>query len=216
MQSRGVLFDLDGTLLDTARDLGNALNHLLVQNGLPECTYEQYRPIASHGSKGLIELGFQSCLKDYDFDALRRDFLAHYEQNLCVDTRAFEGVDEVIEALDGADIPWGIVTNKPGWLTDALLPNFPQFQRCRVTISGDTLAERKPHPLPLLHAGDVLGVAPQNILYVGDAERDIQAANAASMVSVLAEYGYIHASESPQDWQADVSITTPGELLKHL
>ena len=212
----GILFDLDGTLLDTARDLGNALNHVLGKYALPLCTYEQYRPIASHGSLGLLNLGFGSRIANYDFEILRKEFLDFYNENLCVDTVPFEGVSALIESLDEREIPWGIVTNKPGWLTDALLPNFNDFRTCQVVVSGDTLSQRKPHPAPLLHAAETINVNAEKIWYVGDAERDIQAANAANMYSVIADYGYISSDECPDRWSADLRIDTALSLLNHI
>ena len=213
---KGILFDLDGTLLDTARDLGKALNHVLAKYDFPLCSYEQYRPIASHGSLGLINLGFGDKITDFDFDVLRQEFLDFYNDNLCVDTVPFEGVKELIETLDHQDIPWGIVTNKPGWLTDELVPQFDTFANCKVTISGDTLAQRKPHPAPLNHAAQIMEIPNDQIWYIGDAERDIQAANAANMVSVLADYGYISENDTPETWDADLRIETATCLLKHL
>lgn len=212
----GILFDLDGTLLDTARDLGNALNHVLARYKLPLCDYEQYRPVASHGSMGLLNLGFGDLIKEYDFESLRSEFLDFYNANLCVDTLPFDGVDQLITTLDQKDLPWGIVTNKPGWLTDALLPNFNQFKNCKVVISGDTLAERKPHPAPLLHAAEAINVEASSVWYIGDAERDIQAANAANMISVIADYGYISDSDRPEEWKADLNIKTATCLISYL
>jgi N-acetyl-D-muramate 6-phosphate phosphatase len=213
---QAILFDLDGTLLDTARDLGNALNAVLRDKKLPEIHYDEYRPIASNGAKGMLELGFGDLLVDYDFEQLRQQFLKHYQQNICADTIAFDGVDVLIEQLILMNIPWGVVTNKPATLTNELLAKFKLFEHCQVVVSGDTLAERKPHPAPLLHAADIISIKPEQIWYVGDAERDIQAAKAAGMTSVLAEYGYIEAEDNTADWQADFSISHASELLTHL
>ena len=209
-----ILFDLDGTLLDTARDLGNALNHLLEQQGRPTCTYEQFRPIASHGAKGLLELGFGDLLNAENFAELRKVFLEFYNQNICVDTCLFEGVSTLLNELDNQRMPWGIVTNKPGGLTRSLLPNFEELATCGVMVSGDCLEKRKPDPEPLLHAADQLGIDPDRIWYVGDAERDIEAANAAGMISVIADYGYISESDKPDQWQADLRINKADHLVK--
>ncbi|WP_158770258.1 HAD family hydrolase [Paraglaciecola sp. L1A13] len=213
---QGILFDLDGTLLDTARDLGNALNWVLRYHNQPTCEYEVYRNIASDGSQGLLEIGFGSRLLDYDIDTLKAQFLARYEQQICVDTVSFEGVVTLINGLDKANIPWGIVTNKPQWLTELLLPNFAEFDACKVVISGDTLAKRKPHPLPLTHAAEIIDVAPQDIWYIGDAKRDIDAAKAANMTSVVANYGYIGPEHQSHRWNADLYIDHPQILLQHL
>lgn len=212
----GLLFDLDGTLLDTARDLGNALNYVLANNQLPICSYEQYRQVASHGTNGLLDLGFGDKLADYNVERLRSELLDYYYANICVDTVLFDGVHEVIEAMDAVSLPWGIVTNKPGWLTDALLPNFKSFANCKVVVSGDSIAQRKPDPAPLLLAAETIGTKPGDIWYIGDAERDIQAANAAEMTSVLADYGYIGDADKPEDWRADMSIEHASSLISHI
>jgi phosphoglycolate phosphatase len=211
-----VLFDLDGTLLDTAKDLGNALNHVLASCSRPPIPFRQYRNIASDGAKGLLELGFGMDIKDYDFALLRQQFLDHYQENICVDTTLFMGVQNVIETLQENDIPWGIVTNKPGWLTDLLLPHFSAFDQCQVVISGDTLTQRKPHPLPLIYAAEQLNVEPGACWYVGDAQRDIEAANAANMVSVLARYGYVESHLPIASWNADLEISKAEILLQHI
>jgi len=211
-----VLFDLDGTLLDTAKDLGKALNEVLASCERAPIPFKEYRNIASDGAKGLLELGFGEDIKAYDFGRLRQQFLDYYEQNICVDTTLFAGVQNVIETLQEGNIPWGIVTNKPAWLTALLLPHFSVFDSCSVVISGDTLAQRKPHPLPLLHAAQQLNVDPSACWYVGDAQRDIEAANAANMYSVLARYGYIENHLPIASWNADLEISTAAMLLLHL
>jgi 2-phosphoglycolate phosphatase len=211
-----VLFDLDGTLLDTAKDLGNALNQVLASCERPPIPFKQYRNIASDGAKGLLELGFGEKIKDYDFGLLRQQFLDYYEQNICVDTTLFVGVKNVIETLQEGNILWGIVTNKPAWLTELLLPHFRAFDKCPVVICGDTLAQRKPHPLPLIHAAQRLSLEPSACWYVGDAQRDIEAANAANMLSVLARYGYIESHLPIASWNADLEISSAEMLLQHL
>jgi len=212
-KTQAVLFDLDGTLLDTARDLGNSLNYLLQKHQLPLCEYEQYRPVASHGTRGLLALGFNEQPEKYDFSQLRTEFLDHYNNNLCVDTVLFPGTEQMLELLRQNQLPWGIVTNKPEFLTHELLPNFPALSDCAVVVCGDTLAQAKPHPAPLLYAAEQLQITPEHIWYVGDAQRDIEAAKAASMPSVLAEYGYISDLDKPATWQADFSIHNPQQLL---
>lgn len=212
----GVLFDLDGTLLDTAKDLGNALNHVLNAKGLPACPYNIYRPYASNGSKGLLELGFGEKFTEFDQQALIAMFLNFYEANVCVQTCLFEGVELLIRQLNARQIPWGIVTNKPGYLTDKLLPHFDIFDKSIINVSGDTLPKRKPDPAPLIFAADKMGIAPERILYVGDAERDITAANQANMASVTADYGYIKAGEDTKLWQGKYAISQPEQLLTWL
>lgn len=211
-----ILFDLDGTLLDTAKDLGHALNHVLTQKSQPTISFEKYRNIASDGAKGLLELGFSDKLKNYDFLELRQQLLDHYEQNICVDTCFFEGIESLLTTLNELKIPWGIVTNKPEFLTLQLVKYFPLLENCHVVISGDTLTERKPHPLPLLHAEKQLNLVNPNTWYVGDALRDIQAAQAANMVSVIAEYGYIDQGIDTRDWNADISVQLASDILTFL
>jgi 2-phosphoglycolate phosphatase len=204
-----ILFDLDGTLLDTARDLGNALNQILKDLERPTIDYEVYRNIASDGAKGMLELGLGKDLKNYDFAVLRQQFLDYYETNICIDTDYFLGVESLLLTLNQNNIPWGIVTNKPEFLTLQLVTSFPLLQNCGVIISGDTLNKRKPHPLPLLHAEEKLAIDSPNTWYIGDAERDIQAANAANMHSVIAQYGYISDIKQTKSWNADLSIHSP-------
>jgi len=211
-----ILFDLDGTLLDTARDLGNALNQILSALKRPTIAHEVYRNIASDGAKGMLELGFGEDLKDYDFASLRQQFLDYYANNICVDTEYFAGIEKLLLTLNKNNIPWGIVTNKPEFLTLQLVTSFPLLQNCAVIISGDTLSERKPHPLPLLYAAEKLALTASSTWYIGDAERDIQAANAANMVSVIAQYGYISDIQKTNDWNAHLSICNPSDLLAYI
>ncbi|PKG97431.1 HAD family hydrolase [Paraglaciecola sp. MB-3u-78] len=210
-----ILFDLDGTLLDTARDLGNALNHILRELKRPTVDYDVYRNIASDGAKGMLELGFGEDLQNFDFARLRQQFLDYYENNICVDTDYFVGIESLLLTLNQKNIPWGIVTNKPEFLTLQLVTSFPLLQNCAVIVSGDTLSERKPHPLPLLHAEEKFALTSPNTWYIGDAERDIQAANAANMVSVIAQYGYITDFQQTDEWNADLSIHEPSDLLAY-
>jgi phosphoglycolate phosphatase len=210
-----ILFDLDGTLLDTAKDLGNALNQILSLLGRPTVDYETYRNIASDGAKGMLELGFGDDLKALDFASLRQQFLNYYENNICVDTDYFDGVENLLSTLNQNNVPWGIVTNKPEFLTLQLVTSFPLLQNCAVIVSGDTLSQRKPHPLPLLHAQENFTLASPYTWYIGDAERDIQAANAANMISVIAQYGYISDIQQTNGWNADLSIDKPSDLLAY-
>lgn len=211
-----ILFDLDGTLLDTAKDLGNSLNQILSSLGRPIVPHNTYRNIASDGAKGMLELGFGKDLKNYNFDELRQQFLDYYEEHICVDTDYFEGVENLLLTLNQNNIPWGIVTNKPEFLTLRLVTSFPLLENCAVIISGDTLDERKPHPLPLLHAEEKIALNSSNTWYIGDAERDIQSANAANMISVIAQYGYISDVQQTELWNADLSIHNPSDLLAYI
>jgi 2-phosphoglycolate phosphatase len=212
---RGVLLDLDGTLLDTARDMAQALNRLRVAEGLEELPYEQVRPLVSYGAPRLIRLGFgepavQRC------EDLRKRFLDFYRGALAVHTRVFAGFEEVLHSIEQAGLRWGVVTNKPGWLTTPLLEELGLTARCGCVVSGDTLAERKPHPMPLLHAAALLALEPRQCVYLGDAERDVQAARNAGMIPLVAGFGYLNAGEDPAAWRAEAVLGRPGELLDWL
>ncbi len=207
-----LLLDLDGTLLDTAPDMGGALNLLRAEHGLEPLETNVIRPVVSHGAMRLVALGFPD-VNGEEFERLRRRFLEIYAENLAVGTRLFAGFDVVLERLEAMDLPWGIVTNKPGWLTDPLLAALGLNGRAACAVSGDTVAEKKPHPLPLLHAAGVIGVPAGRCIYVGDAERDIQAGRAAGMATVVAAYGYLSDDDHPERWQAHGIVQTPVELL---
>jgi 2-phosphoglycolate phosphatase len=208
-----LLLDLDGTLLDTAPDMGGALNLLRAEHGLEPLPGELIRPVVSHGAMRLVALGFPQATGDA-FESLRRRFLDLYAANLAVGTRLFPGFEAVLDYLDARRLPWGIVTNKPGWLTDPLLAALDLDRRAACAVSGDTLAERKPHPLPLLHAARLVGVDPGRCVYVGDAERDIQAGLAAGMTTLVAAYGYISDDEDPRAWQPHGVVNSPDQLLE--
>ena len=210
----GVLFDLDGTLLDTANDLGEALNFVLRKYGLAEVAREDYRPIASDGALGLLTLGFADSLKKYDYEQLRAEFLAYYEDNIAVHTCLYPEVSELLLTLNERKIPWGVVTNKPEDLTRLLLPYFDEFEHCLSLIGGDTLVNRKPHPEPIFKACEEISVASEHCLYVGDALRDIQAGNSAKSTTVIAKWGYILANEDCTTWHADYHAETPLEILR--
>jgi phosphoglycolate phosphatase len=208
-----LLLDLDGTLLDTAPDMGGALNLLRAEHGLEPLPAHVIRPMVSHGAMRLVALGFPEATGDA-FESLRLRFLELYAANLAVGTRLFPGFEDVLESLESRGLPWGIVTNKPGWLTDPLLAALGLDRRAACAVSGDTVSERKPHPLPMLHAARLVGVDPGRCVYVGDAERDIQAGRAAGMTTVVAAYGYISAGEDPLQWQPHGVVTSPDELLR--
>ena len=213
---KAVLFDLDGTLADTARDLGAALNRLLAEEGLPAQPFDAIRPIASHGARGLIRQGFGIDLGHPDFNALRARFLDHYEASFADQTCLFEGINELILQLAARDLRWGIVTNKPRRFTDRLVPALPFATPPAVVVSGDTVGVAKPDPKPMLHAAELIGANPSCCIYVGDAERDIQAGHAVGMKTVLANWGYISDLDTPHDWGADLAIDHPLQLLNYL
>jgi len=211
--SAALLLDLDGTLLDTAPDMGGALNRLLLEQGRAPLDPATIRPVISHGAARLVRLGFPAAEAE-EFETLRLRFLDLYAANLADGTRPFPGLLEVLEEVERMAIPWGVVTNKPGWLTNPLLAGLGLDRRARCIVSGDTVAERKPHPLPLLHAASLIGVAPEHCVYVGDAERDIQAGRAAGMRTVVAAYGYLGAADDPVAWQPTGIVQEPSELLE--
>jgi phosphoglycolate phosphatase len=212
---RGVLFDLDGTLLDTARDMAEALNRLRISEGLEALPYAQIRPLVSHGAPRLLRLAFGEPGPERH-ESLRRQFLDFYRAALAVHTRLFAGFEAVLEAIERSGLRWGVVTNKPGWLATPLLAELGLGTRCGCMVAGDTLAERKPHPLPLLHAAALLGLAPRECVYVGDAERDVQAARNAGMIPLVAGFGYLGDGDDPRAWQPDAVFSRPEELIEWL
>lgn len=213
---RAVLFDLDGTLADTAPDLAQALNRLLAQRGRPALPFAVIRPHASHGSQSMVKLGFGLEPGDPDYAACRAEFLALYAANLACATTLFPGMRELLEALESAGIPWGIVTNKPAWLTDPLLTALGLDRRAACVVSGDTAPRPKPHPDPILHACRQLGLAPGDCWMLGDAERDIAAGLAAGTRTLAALFGYLDENDDPASWGADGLIREPVEALAWL
>lgn len=213
---RTVLFDLDGTLLDTAPDLADALNTVLVENGQSPLPHAAIRPVVSHGGIALVELGFGLARSDPQFDNLRTRLLDVYRENISRKTRPFPGMTELLEQLEARHINWGVVTNKPAWLTDPLLRDLDLYERSACVISGDTLDERKPHPAPMLYACEQAGSLPTQCVYVGDAQRDIEAGKNAGMHTLIALFGYIPAEDDIRTWEADAEISAPGELLDWL
>lgn len=210
---RSVLFDLDGTLVDTAPDMARALNRLLEEEGRQPLAYPLIRPQVSNGARGLLKLGFELDIDDRDFDRLRQRFLLLYASSLADESRLFSGMDEVLTRLEQANIPWGIVTNKPSRLTMPLLTALGILERAHCVVSGDTCARAKPHPMPLLHAARSLGLDSVTCLYVGDAQRDVEAARAAGMPVMVATYGYLEPGSLPDQWGADALLSHPSELL---
>jgi phosphoglycolate phosphatase len=212
---KAVLFDLDGTLLDTAPDMIGTLNLLRLDNKLAALPFEQLRAEVSHGSSRLVQIGFPGVDAER-FALLQRRFLEAYGGRLAAETRLFEGMDRVLVELSRRGLGVGIVTNKPARLTDALLEELGLRTRFVCVVSGDTLSERKPHPLPMLHAARLAGATPERCVYVGDAQRDVQAAHAAGMRALVAEYGYLRADEDWRAWGGDGSIERPADLLDWL
>jgi len=213
---KAVLFDLDGTFADTAPDLAAALNHTRATRQLPPLPLDVIRPQASHGSRGLLKLGFGIEPDAPDYDALRNIFLDYYERNICAHTRLFGGMADLVAALEQRGIKWGIVTNKPHRYTAPLMQALGYAERAACLISGDTCAHAKPHPEPMLKACKLIGVAPEQCLYLGDDLRDMQAANAAAMRGIIARYGYVGSDAQLDSWGAQGIIDAPAELLGYL
>ncbi|WP_028115487.1 HAD family hydrolase [Ferrimonas senticii] len=201
-QYQGILFDLDGTLLDTAKDLGAAANDALTAFGYPPISDEVAAQVASYGTTGLLQAGLGERYGRTDVTPLRQRLLDFYANHICQHTCLYPGVAALISRLEQAGIPWGIVTNKPGWLTDPLLEHFPELKSRMATISGDSVGVAKPDPKPMLAAAQLLALPAPQILYVGDAKRDIEAAQNSNMDSAVALWGYLLPTDRPQDWQA--------------
>ena len=214
-RAAAILFDLDGTLLDTAPDMVGALNRLRVEEGREPLPLAEVRASVSHGAARLVTVGFPDAAGE-GFERLRLRFLDLYAHNLADGTSLFPGVARLLGTLEADRVPWGIVTNKPAWLTDPLLERLRLNSRACCVVSGDTVAERKPHPLPLLHAARLTGVPPQHCVYVGDAERDIVAGLAAGMQTVVAAYGYLGPEDRPLQWNPHGIVERPAELLDWL
>ena len=213
---RAVLFDLDGTFADTAPDLAAALNHVRATRDLAPLPLKTLRPQASHGSVGLLKVGMNVTPESPDFADLRELFLQHYRDNICVHSKLFEGMAELLNHLDARAIVWGIVTNKPQRFTVPLMQALGYAQRASCLISGDTCANAKPHPEPMQQACNTIKISAENCLYLGDDKRDMQAANAVNMRGIIANYGYVSADCSIANWQAFGSVNTPLALLDFL
>jgi N-acetyl-D-muramate 6-phosphate phosphatase len=214
--TRAILFDLDGTLADTAPDLGYALNQQLLARRMAALPLDAVRAHASSGARGLLQIGFGITPDDDGYEALRDEFLDIYENNLARGSRLFPGIQTLLEQIEARGLPWGIVTNKAERFTLPLLRALDLLGRCACVICGDTTPHAKPHPAPLLAASASLDVAAGHCLYVGDDERDIQAGRAAGMAVVAARYGYLGNGRPPEQWGADAFIDDPMELLPML
>ena len=212
---RCVLFDLDGTLADTAPDLAAALNKMRADRGLDTLPLDPLRRMASSGARGLLGVGFGLKPGDADYEAHRVEFLNNYEEALHVHTRLFDGVEALLTAIE-ATRKWGVVTNKAKRFTDPLSLSIGFTGRASCVVSGDTTPHAKPHPAPLLHAAEVSGVAAHECSYVGDDLRDIQAGNAAGMKTLAVTWGYLGDTEPPDTWGAHAVIARPAQVLDHL
>jgi 2-phosphoglycolate phosphatase len=213
---QAVLFDLDGTLADTAPDLAAAVNKMRHERGLEMVPLDDLRPLASAGARGLIGGAFGIGPEHHDYASMREEFLANYEADLCIETTLFPGIDAVLDELDARGVRWGIVTNKVARLTDPLVALLGLDLRAGCVVSGDTTPHSKPHPAPLLHAARELNLPPERVVYVGDDLRDVQAGFAAGMVTVAAAYGYCGNDIPPNRWHAQHVVDSPAELQKLL
>ncbi|MGZ5182190.1 MAG: HAD-IA family hydrolase [Ramlibacter sp.] len=212
-QVQAVLFDLDGTLIDSAPDLGAAADQMRTDRGLPSLPLDVYRPMAGAGARGMLGIAFGITPEHADFPSLREEFFRNYERRMTASTRAFGGVAELVEALVGRGLAWGVVTNKSMRFTAPLTAAMPLFATARAIVGGDSTPHSKPHPAPLFEAARQLGLPPQRCVYVGDDERDIVAGRAAGMPTVAATYGYLGGTPEVAAWGADTHIASPLQLL---
>ena len=208
-----VLFDLDGTLVDTAPDMVAVLQAMQASRGLEPIAYETARRQVSNGAIGLLRAGFPGLGVEFG-DSFHTEYLERYTSSVCVESRLFDGLAPLLEDLEAAGRPWGIVTNKPEYLTKLLLDKLELAARSACTVGGDSLPVRKPHPDPLLHACDIAGVAAHRTIYIGDAARDIEAGLAAGMATIAAGYGYITEDDDPASWGADAIAANVQELTQ--
>jgi 2-phosphoglycolate phosphatase len=211
---RTVLFDLDGTLADTAPDLAYALNCVLKEQGRKPLPFEVIRPVVSHGGIALTRLGFGLEPEHPDFEALRQRLLDIYSANIARETKLFPGMNELLNNIEQHNMNWGIVTNKPAWLTEPLMEALDLTQRAACIVSGDSCNNRKPHPEPILHGCHLAGSHAEQCVYVGDAERDIEAGRRAGMHTIVALFGYIDAKDNPGEWRADALINSPADIYE--
>jgi 2-phosphoglycolate phosphatase len=211
---RAVLFDLDGTLADTAPDMARTVNAMRSARSLPPVPLEAVRPFVSRGARGMIGAAFGVTPEHGEFAAMREEFLAIYADNLCVDTRLFPEMEELLDLLDDRGLAWGVVTNKFERLARSVIDGLGIGARSAVLVGGDTCERAKPFPDPLLHAASVLSLAPSTVLYVGDDERDVQAARAAGMPVLAAAYGYLGDGPAPARWGADAVVDSPAGIAR--
>ncbi len=211
-----VLFDLDGTLIDTAPDMVAALDKLCAEEKQNTLPFETVRPVVSNGSVALVKLAFGENLDAQRLEYLKKRYLEIYKQDVAIDSRLFEGTQTVLDYLTEHDMNWGVVTNKPGWLTLPLMKALALDVHAACIVSGDSTENRKPHPEPMHHACELAGSKSEECIYIGDARRDIEAGNNAGMKTLIASYGYISEHEDTNDWGADALINSPVEILQHL
>ena len=211
-QIKAVLFDLDGTVADTAPDLAYAANSLRLADGVPPLPVEILRPLASQGARGLLKEAVGLTPDDPGFEHARLRFLSFYENNLCVHTRLFPGIPQLLDGIEARALPWGIVTNKVEFFAQPLMQKLGLDERCAITVGGDTTPNAKPAPDPLLHAAKAINVAPDACIYVGDDLRDVQAAHAAGMTSVAVRWGYLGDGPPIEQWNAHYIVRTPKDL----
>ena len=214
--AKAALFDLDGTFADTAPDLAAALNHVRALHDLAPLPIETVRLQASNGSRGLLKLGLDIEPEAPNYDELRDVFLQHYEAHICDHTTLFPGMAALVSELERHELPWGIVTNKPHRYTVPLMEKLGYATRAACLVSGDTCARSKPHPMPLLHTADLIGVAPEDCLFLGDDLRDMEAAQAAGMAGIIATYGYVDPAADLGSWPAAGRVATPFALLRYI
>ncbi|MCG8324569.1 MAG: HAD-IA family hydrolase [Thiotrichales bacterium] len=210
---RSVFFDLDGTLADTAPDLAAALNQLLTQQGRPPLPFEMIRPTVSLGGNAMLSLGFPLDEDSAEFLQLREQFLEIYDQRLHRDSRLFPGMAGVLDAIEQDGLTWGIITNKSSWLTEPLIEVLELSERTACIVCGDTTPHRKPHPAPMLHACRLSNSQPETSVYIGDAQRDIEAGHASGMRTLAAAYGYIESSDNIENWGAEAIMQSAAEIL---
>lgn len=207
-----VLFDFDGTLADTARDMVNALNSLLSVNSLAPVDYETVRPQVSNGTPALLRIGFGCSPGDAQYEPLRRGFLEIYESNLCVHTALYPGMDAILQQCEATETAWGVVTNKPEYMTRLIVEQLGLTDKAACIVGGDTLKLRKPDPAPVLHACECVGISPDMAVFVGDSGRDIEAGRTAGLTTIGVTYGYIPPDDSPQAWGADHLVSSIAEI----
>ncbi len=210
---RTVLFDLDGTLIDTAPDMAAALDLLCDEESQTRLPFNQVRPIVSNGSVALVKLAFGETIDEQTLERLKTRYLEIYQNHLAVHSKLFDEMESLLEQLEQQKIQWGVVTNKPGWLTEPLMQALNLTQRAACIVSSDSTKNRKPHPEPMYLACKLTNTQPEACVYVGDARRDIQAGRNAGMRTIIAQYGYIPHTENTDEWKADHSIQLPLQIL---
>ena len=210
------LFDFDGTLADTARDMVKALNLLRANKSKEPLPFEHLRPHISNGTPALIRLGFNCAPEENGFQELREEFLDLYEQNLYSETVLFPGIDAILEKMNETGILWGIVTNKPEYLTVQIVEHLGLSDSVACVVGGDTLSQRKPNPLPVIHACKLAGISPNSSVFIGDSIRDIEAGRDAGLHTIGVTYGYLPPHDNPKSWGADYLIDSVAEIPAQL